>query len=76
MGNFKKNQEKLMNNQVKLTNPTPLCKFEPPIKKFWIPPGLPLNSFRCLVKCLRVGLADKSSWTSLDFLCDHALRPI
>ena len=27
--NFQKNQEKLINNQVKLTNQTPLCKMNP-----------------------------------------------
>ena len=26
---------------VKLTKRTPLCKFEPPFKKSWIPPGFP-----------------------------------
>ena len=30
--NFQKNLRKLVNNQVKLTNRTPLYKFEPPIK--------------------------------------------
>ena len=33
MENFQKNLRKLINNQVKLTNQTPLYKFEPPIKK-------------------------------------------
>ena len=28
-GEFSKNQEKMINNQVKFTNRTPLCKFEP-----------------------------------------------
>ena len=32
MVNFKKNQETLINDLIKLTNGTPLCKFEPPIK--------------------------------------------
>ena len=38
MENFQKNLRKLINNQVKLTNQTPLYKFDPPIKKSWIPP--------------------------------------
>ena len=38
MENFQKNLRKLIKNQVKLTNRTPLYKFEPPIKKSWIPP--------------------------------------
>ena len=31
-GEFLENQEKLINNQVKLTNRSPLCKFEPHAK--------------------------------------------
>ena len=38
MENFQKKQEKLISNVVELTNRTPLCKFEPPIKKSWICP--------------------------------------
>ena len=41
MENFQKNLRKLINNQVKLTNGTPLYKFEPPIKKSWTPPPPP-----------------------------------
>ena len=37
MENFQKSLRKLINNQVKLTNRTPLYKFEPPIEKSWIP---------------------------------------
>ena len=36
MENFQKNQQKLINCLVQLTNQTSLCKFEPPIKKSWI----------------------------------------
>ena len=40
MGNFQKNLDKILNNQVQLPNRTPLCKFEPPIQKSWIRPML------------------------------------
>ena len=32
-GEFSEKSEKIMKNQVKLTNQTPQCKFKPPIKK-------------------------------------------
>ena len=38
MENFQKNHEKIANNQLQSANRTPLCKFEPPIKKSWIRP--------------------------------------
>ena len=38
MRNFQKNQHKISNNQVQFSNRTPLCKFEPSIKKSWFRP--------------------------------------
>ena len=35
-GEFSENQEKLIKSQVKLTNQTHLCKYEPPFKESWI----------------------------------------
>ena len=47
---LKKNQEKITNNQVKLTNQTPLCKCAPLFKKSWISPWTSKNYSKTCLK--------------------------
>ena len=72
MENFQKNLRKLINNQVELTNRTPLYKFEPPIKKSWIPPPLAFDISTHLLSPVRQLLLDSLSvWVIINWYFKH-----